>query len=156
MYVCVYVFINKIDFFSWGVFGLDIIDIFGMFYVSMGLLIEPNWIPLRTLLSSRIVASAVVEKMGMEVVNDNFGINVGMNLVNFMAQQCYSCKSYDLLSLSILFAGILILRNNGIVGVSNAKRIESMDDDFSVIRKNVSDLVWVILIVFTKNIENAL
>jgi hypothetical protein len=126
-----------------------------MFYITMGLLIEPNWIPLRTLLSSRIVASAVVEKMGMEIVNDNVGVNVGMNLVNFMTQQCYSCKSYDLLSLAILFGGILILRNNG-VGASNAKRIESMDDEFSVIRKNVSDLVWVILIVFTKNIENAL
>ena len=121
----------------------------------MGLLIEPNWIPLRTLLSSRIVASAVVEKMGTEIVNDNVGVNVGMTLMNFMAQQCYSCKSYDLLSLAILLGGILILRNNG-VGASNAKRIESMDDDFSVIRKNVSDLVWVILIVFTKNIENAL
>ena len=126
-----------------------------MFYITMGLLIEPNWIPLRTLLSSRIVASAVVEKMGTEIVNDNVGVNVGMTLMNFMAQQCYSCKSYDLLSLAILFGGILILRNNG-VGASNAKRIESMDDDFSVIRKNVSDLVWVILIVFTKNIENAL
>ena len=121
----------------------------------MGLLIEPNWIPLRTLLSSRIIASAVVEKMGTEIVNDNVGVNVGMNLVNFMAQQCYSCKSYDLFSLLILFGGILILRNNG-VGASNVKRIESMDDDFSVMRKNVSDLVWVILIVFTKNIENAL
>jgi len=128
-----------------------------MFYVSMGLLIEPNWIPLRTLLSSRIIASAVVEKMGTEIVNDNVGVNVGMNLVNFMAQQCYSCKSFDLLSLAILFGGILILRNNGAAaGVSNTKRIESIDDDFSVIRKNVSDLVWVILIVFTKNIENAL
>lgn len=126
-----------------------------MFYVSMGLLIEPNWIPLRTLLSSRIIASAVVEKMGTEIVNDNVGVNVGMNLVNFMAQQCYSCKSYDLLSLAILFGGILILRNNG-VGASNVKRIESIDDDFSVMRKNVSDLVWVILIVFTKNIEIAL
>jgi len=123
----------------------------------MGLLIEPNWIPLRTLLSSRIIASAVVEKMGTEIVNDNVGVNVGMNLVNFMAQQCYSCKSFDLLSLAILFGGILILRNNGAAaGVSNTKRIESIDDDFSVIRKNVSDLVWVILIVFTKNIENAL
>jgi hypothetical protein len=126
-----------------------------MFYVSMGLFIEPNWIPLRTLLSSRIVASAVVEKMGTEIVNDNVGMNVGMNLVNFMAQQCYSCKSYDVFSLLILFGGILFLRNNG-VGGSNVKRIESMDDEFSVIRKNVSDLVWVILIVFTKNIENAL
>jgi hypothetical protein len=126
-----------------------------MFYVSMGLLIEPNWIPLRTLLSSRIIASAVVEKMGTEIVNDNVGVNVGMNLVNFMAQQCYSCKSYDLFSLLILFGGILILRNNG-VGASNVKRIESMDDDFSVMRKNVSDLVWVILIVFTKNIDIAL
>jgi hypothetical protein len=126
-----------------------------MFYLTMGLFIEPNWIPLRTLLSSRIVASAVVEKMGTEIVNDNVGMNVGMNLVNFMAQQCYSCKSYDVLSLLILFGGILILRNNGAWG-SNVKRIESMDDEFSVIRKNVSDLVWVILIVFTKNIENAL
>ena len=123
-----------------------------MFYITTGLLIEPNWIPLRTLLSSRIIASAVVEKMGTEIVNDNVGVNVGMNLVNFMAQQCYSCKSFDLLSLAILFGGILILRNNG-VGASNVKRIESMDDDFSVMRKNVSDLVWVILIVFTKNIE---
>ena len=126
-----------------------------MFYITTGLLIEPNWIPLRTLLSSRIIASAVVEKMGTEIVNDNVGVNVGMNLVNFMAQQCYSCKSFDLLSLAILFGGILILRNNG-VGASNVKRIESMDDDFSVMRKNVSDLVWVILIVFTKNIEIAL
>lgn len=136
-----------------GVFlGVVYID---MFYITTGLLIEPNWIPLRTLLSSRIVASTVVEKMGMEAINDNVGINIGMNLVNFMAQQCYSCKSYDLLSFAILFGGILILRNNR-VGASNSKRIESMDDDFSVIRKNVSDLVWVILIVFTKNIENAL
>jgi len=143
---------NKIDF----LVRLAVRGIYSnMFYITTELLIEPNWIPLRTLLSSRIVASAVVEKMGMEVVNDNFGVNIGMNLVNFMAQQCYSCKSYDLLSLSILFAGILILRNNGAWG-SNAKRIESMDDEFSVIRKNVSDLVWVILIVFTKNIENAL
>ena len=126
-----------------------------MFYITMGLLIEPNWIPLRTMLSSRIIASAVVEKMGTEIVNDNVGVNVGMNLVNILAQQCYCCKSFDLLSLLILFGGILILRNNG-VGASNVKRIESMDDDFSVIRKNVSDLVWVILIVFTKNIENAL
>ena len=124
-----------------------------MFYITTGLLIEPNWIPLRTLLSSRIAASAIVEKMGMELVNDNVGINIGMNFVNFMAQQCYSCKSYDVLSLSILFVGILILRNNG---VSSAKRIESMDDDFSIIRKNVSNFIWVILIVFTKNIENAL
>jgi len=137
-----------------GVLSWVLID---MFYITMGLLIEPNWIPLRTLLSSRIIASAVVEKMGTEIVNDNVGVNVGMNLVNFMAQQCYSCKSFDLLSLAILFGGILILRNNGAAaGVSNTKRIESIDDDFSVIRKNVSDLVWVILIVFTKNIENAL
>lgn len=121
----------------------------------MGLFIEPNWIPLRTLLSSRIVASTVVEKMGMEIVNDNFGMNVGMNMMNFMAQQCYSCKSYDLLSLSILFAGILILQNNG-GGLLNMKRLGTIDDDFSVIRKSVSNMVWVILIVFTKNIENAL
>jgi len=129
-----------------------------MFYVSIGLLIEPNWIPLRTLLSSRIVASTVVEKMGTEIVNDNVGVNIGISMVNYMAQQCYSCKSFDLFSLLILFGGILILRSNGggAAGVSNAKRIESIDDDFSVIRKNVSDLVWVILIVFTKNIENAL
>jgi hypothetical protein len=126
-----------------------------MFYTTMGLFIEPNWIPLRTLLSSRIIASAVVEKMGTEIVNDNVGVNVGMTLVNFMAQQCYSCKSYDVFSLLILFGGILFLRKNGAWG-SNVKRIESMDDEFSVIRKNVSDLVWVILIVFTKNIENAL
>jgi hypothetical protein len=128
-----------------------------MFYITTGLLIEPNWIPLRTLLSSRIIASAVVEKMGTEIVNDNVGVNIGISMVNFMAQQCYSCKSFDLFSLLILFGGILILRNNGAAaGVSNAKRIESIDDDFSVMRKNVSDLVWVILIVFTKNIENAL
>jgi uncharacterized membrane protein YidH (DUF202 family) len=119
----------------------------------MGFLIDPNFIPLRTLLSSRIAASAVVEKMGMEMVNDNIGVNIGMNLFSFISQQCYNCKSMDILSLTILFAGILILRNN-VVGYS--KRIESMDDDFVVLRKNVSSFIWVVLIVFTKNIENAL
>jgi len=121
----------------------------------MGFLIDPNFIPLRMVLSSRIAASAVVEKMGMEMMNDNIGVNIGMNIVSFVSQQCYNCKSMDILSLTILFAGILILRNN-VVGYSNSKRIESIDDDFVVLRKNVSSFIWVVLIVFTKNIENAL
>jgi len=121
----------------------------------MGFIIDPNFIPLRTLLSSRIAFSAVTEKMGMEMVNDNVGVSISMNVVNFISQQCNSCKSIDILSMTILFAGILILRNNSIA-YSNSKRIESIDDDFVVLRKNVSSFIWVVLIVFTKNIENAL
>ena len=128
---------------------------YSILYFSMGLIIEPNFIPLRTLLSSRIIATAAVEKMGVEMVNDNVGVNIGMNVINFISQQCYNCKSMDILSFAILFAGILILRNNT-VGYSNSKRIESMDNDFVVLRKNVSSFIWIVLIVFTKNIENAL
>ena len=91
----------------------------------------------------------------MEMVNDNVGVNISMSVGNFISQQCSSCKSIDVLSMTILFAGILILRNNAL-GYSNSKRIESMDDDFVALRKNVSSFIWVILIVFTKNIENAL
>jgi hypothetical protein len=140
------VVIDKIDFY----FGLRVVG-----KCIMGFLIDPNFIPLRTLLSSRIAFSAVTEKMGMEMVNDNVGVNISMNVVNFISQQCNSCKSIDILSMTILFAGILILRNNSIA-YSNSKRIESIDDDFVVLRKNVSSFIWVVLIVFTKNIENAL
>lgn len=112
-------------------------------------------LPLRTILSSRIVASAFLEKLGLEIVSDNVGINAALDMFNFVAQQCYMCRSSEIVSFATLFVGILIIQNNA-VWFENVKRIESVDISFVSMRKSVSNLAWIILIVFTKNIENAI
>lgn len=121
----------------------------------MGLMIDPNIMSLRTLLSSRIVASAFLEKVGTEMVSDNIGINAALDIVSFISHQCYMCRSSEFISFAILFTGILVIQNN-VAWFENMKRIELVDTSFVGIRKNVSNLVWIILIVFTKNIENAI
>lgn len=124
-------------------------------YENIGLMMDPNIMSLRTILSSRIVASAFLEKVGTEMVSDNIGITTAIDAINFIAQQCYTCRSSEFVSFAVLFAGILVLQNNA-AWFENVKRIESVDGDFVVIRKNVSNFVWILLIVLTKNIENAI
>ena len=124
-------------------------------YENMGLMMDPNIVPLRTLLSSRIVASAFLEKVGTEMVTDNIGITTAIDAISFIAHQCYTCRSSEFVSFAVLFAGIIVLQNNA-AWFENVKRIESVDRDFVGIRKNVSNFVWILLIVLTKNIENAI
>ena len=115
---------------------------------SISLFLEGGFIPLRTLLSSRIVASTVAQNVETEIFNDN----VVMNFAGYFMHQCANCRAFDALSLGILVFGIIAIRINA---ESNA-RLETIDDGFVILRNFTNKFLWVCFLVFTKNIENAI
>ena len=115
----------------------------------MSLFLEGGFIPLRTLLSSRIVASTVAQNVETEIFNDN----VVMNFAGYFMHQCANCRAFDALSLGILVFGIIAMRINA---ESSSSRLESIVDRFSDLRKFTNKFLWVCFLVFTKNIENAI
>lgn len=106
-------------------------------------------VPLRTLLSSRVVASAIVEKVGAEFMNDN----IGLNIIGYMIHQCYTCRVYDFVSYGAFMLMILYLQYGSKI---NDARIGEIDGRFTNLKKITGKILWVLLLVLAKNIENAI
>jgi hypothetical protein len=116
---------------------------------SLSLFLEGGFIPLRTLLSSRVVASTIAQNVETEIFNDN----VVMNFAGYFMHQCANCRAFDVVSMMILVFGIIAMRINA---ESSNLRLASIDDRFADLRKYTNKFVWVCFLVFTKNIENAI
>ncbi len=102
---------------------------------------------LRTVLSSRVVASTVVETVGAELASDNGGIG-------YFVRHCVHCGSYDIASYAWLLLFVVYLR----YGWQNKEvaRISAIDDDIGRLRRVTERVLWFVFLVFAKNIENAI
>jgi len=102
---------------------------------------------LRTVLSSRVVASTVVETVGAELASDNGGIG-------YFVRHCVHCGSYDIASYAGLLLFVVYLR----YGWQNKEvvRISAIDDDIGRLRRVTERALWFVFLVFAKNVENAL
>jgi hypothetical protein len=102
---------------------------------------------LRTMLSSRVVASTVVETVGAELASDNGGIG-------YFVRHCVHCGAYDMASYGGLLLFVVYLR----YGWQNKEiaRISAIDYDIGRLRQVTERLLWFVFLVFAKNVENAI
>lgn len=110
---------------------------------------EGGLLSLRGILSSRVVASTIVEKVGTEIANDN----IGMEMVGYLAQRCIHCGANDFVSYGGLLMFVLYLKYGW---KNDGARIGEIDDGIRRLRKCTERFIWVIFLVFAKNVENAI
>jgi hypothetical protein len=104
---------------------------------------------LRNLISYRIIGGTITEKIGEQLLDFNVLAPFIRSNINL---HCLSCISYDILSTSIL---VYILTYNISGKLSSVKRFDKVEE-LSTLRKTVEKIVWIILFVITKNVENAI
>jgi hypothetical protein len=110
---------------------------------------EGGLLSLRGILSSRVVASTIMEKVGTEIVNDN----IGMEMVGYFAQQCIHCGSRDFVSYGGLLLFVFYLKYGW---KNDGARIGEIDGGIGRLRKFTERFIWVVFLVFAKNVENAI
>ena len=110
------------------------------------LIAEPGIIPLRSILSSRVVVSTITEKLSYELIDDYFAIHFASSLLH----QCSYCHSSDIFSNVLLFTAIINLKN-----INSVSKIEKLGS-FTDVRNFTNRFIWIFILIFTKNIDNAI
>ena len=114
--------------------------------VDAWFIVKTGMIPLRNILSSRVVVSTITEKLSYELIDDNFALQIASSFLH----QCSYCHSGDILSTVLLFVAIVNLKN-----INSVSKIEKLGS-FSEIRNFTNRFVWMVILIFTKNIDNAI
>jgi hypothetical protein len=99
---------------------------------------------LQTIVSTKAVAAAISERFNIEAYNENFIISDIMHHNTHVEA--------DILYF-ILITGSLLYRSN--IDDSSIKKLEQFEG-FSTIRRRTNKCLFILAIVFTRNIENAI
>lgn len=112
------------------------------------ILVRSGLLSLRNIVSYRIIGNTVTETIREHILDVDFIIPMIQNH-NF---HCISCIAYDALSTSIL---MYILSQHATGEVDTIKRLDKITN-LAKLRKMVGKMLWVILFVLTKRVENAI
>jgi hypothetical protein len=116
------------------------------------LIAKTGLLSLRNLMTYRMIGNTITEKIGEHVLDTDFIIPFIRNNHNL---QCLSCITYDIISTSMLIYVLSYHASREPITIKRLEKVERLEK-IKKWRKTIGTIVWVILFVLTKNLENAI
>jgi hypothetical protein len=103
---------------------------------------------LRNLMTYRLIGTTITEKIGEQVLDIDYIVPLIKNNHNL---HCISCITYDILSTSLLIYVVSYYASREPTTIKKIEKIES----YASLKKLVGRTLWIILFIFTKNVEHS-
>lgn len=138
---------------SIGMFLFYLLLSISMLNISYGF-IPRNWVSLQTIISSEAVVSTLVERINQEILSDNVSLVHDMlNKVFMKTHTSSGSMNLDYLYLFVLVSTLSSSPSTLLLVPDSRWHSISM---FSTIKKRTNVCILVLMIIFNRNIENAI